>query len=111
MAQVHDIDGTTLSYITGATWDRPPSGAMALDRIQPHNRHWRHVWTANIMAMSEWITLIGKRGALVSITTTDPADPNGDYVTYYAVEVREVRKEAHDSLNARGVTVEFLVKV
>jgi hypothetical protein len=57
------------------------------------------------------MAIMGKRGSIVSITTTDPDDPNGDYVTYYNVIVRNITFASHDSLNIRGAKLEFLVKV
>lgn len=110
MAQIHDIDGTTLSYISQAIWNQPVN-SQSLNLIAVHNRWRSHIWNSNVMTTTEWSTLIGKRGSTVSITTTDPDDPNGDYVTYYEAIVRNVTFRTHDSLNITGVKVEFLVKV
>jgi hypothetical protein len=110
MAQIHDIDGTTLNYISQALWNQPVN-SQSLDLIAIHNRWRRHIWQSNVMTTAEWATLIGKRGSIVSITTTDPDDPNGDYVTYYEAIVRDISFTSHDSLNIRGAKVEFLVKV
>lgn len=110
MAQVHDIDGIVLNYISQAPWDQLVN-SQSLDLITVHNRWRRHIWNSNVMTTAEWATLIGKRGSIVSITTTDPDDPNGDYVTYYEAIVRSISFGNHDSLNIRGAKVEFLVKV
>lgn len=112
MAQVHAIDGTTITHISQALWDQP-SVDTSLNLIAVHSRHQRHTWTSNVMPMSVWQTLIGKRGALVSVTTTDPADRNGDYITYYGARVDAVTAppNGHDSLNMRNVRVEFLIRV
>lgn len=63
------------------------------------------------MTAAEWATFRGKRGSIVSITTTDPNDPNGDYVTYYNAVVRSVSQGSHQSLNFEGVKIEFLINV
>lgn len=112
MAQVHAIDGTTITHISQALWDQPAADT-SLNLIAVHNRHQKHIWLSDTMPMSVWQTLIGKRGSLVSITTTDPADRNGAYVTYYGARVDSVSAppDGHDSLNMRGVRVEFLVRV
>lgn len=110
MAQIHDIDGTTLNYISQALWNQPVN-SQSLNLIAVHSRWRRHIWQSNVMTTTEWATLIGKRGSIVSITTTDPDDPNGDYVTYYEATVRDVSASSHSSLNIMGAKVEFLVKV
>ncbi len=108
MAQIHDIDGTALSYISSAPWAQPVN-SESLNLIAVHNRWRRHTWNSNVMTTAEWATLIGKRGSVVSITTTDPDDPNGDYVTYFGVYVRNITFSSHDSLNIRGAKIEFLL--
>ena len=110
MAQVHDIDGTTVNYISTAPWNQP-ANSQSLNLITVHNRWRSHTWTSNVMTAAEWSTIIGKRGSIVSITTTNPNDPNGDYVTYYEAIVKDVTYASHDSLNIRGAKIEFLVKV
>ena len=110
MAQIHNIDGTTLNYISSAFWDQP-ANSQSLDLITVHNRWRNHIWNSNVMTAAEWTTIIGKRGSIVSITTTDPDDPNGNYVTYYEAIVRSVTFSTHNSLNIQGAKIEFLVKV
>jgi hypothetical protein len=112
MAQAHAIDGTTITHISQALWQQPVVD-QSLDLIAVHSRWRRHTWTANVVPMSIWQTLIGKRGSIVSLTTTDPDDRNGDYVTYYGARVDAVTAppNGHDSLNMRNVRIEFLVKV
>jgi hypothetical protein len=110
MAQVHDIDGTTLNYISQALWNQPVN-SQSLNLIAVHNK-WRiHTWLSNVMTTIEWATLIGKRGSIVQITTTDPDDPNGDYISYFEVILRSATFGSHDSLNIRGAKLEFLIKV
>jgi hypothetical protein len=110
MAQVHDIDGTTVNYISQALWDQPVND-QSLDLIAVHNSYRRHTWVSNVMTAAEWSTMRGKRGSVVSITTTNPNDPNGDYVTYYDAVVRNVTQGNHESLNFQGVRIEFLINV
>jgi hypothetical protein len=110
MAQVHDIDGTTVNYVTQALWDQSVN-SQSLDLIAVYNKHRRHTWLSNVMTAAEWATMRGKRGNVVSITTTDPDDPNGDYVTYFDAIVRDVSPGNHKSLNFEGVKIEFLINV
>lgn len=111
MAQVHDIDGTTLNYISHAHWFQA-ANSQSFDLIAVHERYRKHTWLGgNAMTTTEWATIIGKRGSIVSITTTNPDDPNGDYVTYYDAIIRNITFGRHDSLNIIGARVEFLVRV
>ena len=110
MAQQLKIDGTNINYIGQAIWTKQPH-SQSLDIIAVHDRWQDHLWMANIMAMSEWQTLIGKRGSIVSITTPAPSDPNGDYITYYEAIVIDVFAQAHDARNMSNVKVEFKVRV
>lgn len=111
MAQVHSIDGTTINYVSLPLWAEPVS-AQSLDIIAIHNRFRRHTWQADIMPVSEWETLITKRGSLVTLVTTDPDDPNNaTYPTYYGAVVQDVTAREHEARHMRGVKVEFLVRV
>lgn len=110
MAQVHDINDTTVNYISQAIWSQSVN-SQSLDLIAVHNKYRVHTWVSGVMTVAEWATFRGKRGSVVSITTTDPDDPNGDYVTYYNAIIRNVSQGNHDSLNLRGVKIEFLINV
>lgn len=110
MAQVHSIDGTTMSYISYAPWGHPKVDEY-LNRISVFQRFRPHTWEADILPMSDWETLITKRGTLVTIVTPDPDDPNADYVTYYGAVVQNVTAREHEARHVRGVRVEFLVRV
>ncbi len=110
MAQVHDIDGTTVNFISQATWNRAVN-SQSLNLIAVHNKHRIHTWLSNVMTAAEWTTFRGKRGNIVSITTTDPDDPNGNYVTYFGAIIRSVSQGNHNSLNFEGVRIEFLINV
>jgi hypothetical protein len=110
MAQIHNIDGTTINYISQAPWSQAVN-SQSFDLIAVHEKYRKHTWLSNVMTTAEWATLIGKRGSIVSITTTDPNDPNGDYITYYEAIVRNVTFSRHESLNIIGAKVEFLVRV
>lgn len=110
MAQVHDIDGTTVSYVVQAIWTQKVN-SQSLDLISVHNKHRLHTWMSNVMTAAEWATMRGRRGSIVSITTTDPDNPNGDYVTYYDAIVKNVSQGNHESLNFEGVKIEFLINI
>ena len=110
MAQIHSIDGTTINFISQAAWSQA-FNSQSLNRIAVHNRYRRHTWNSNVMTTAEWSVLIGKRGSIVTIATTDPDDPNGDYITYYDAVVKSVTHRQHDSLNFAGVRIDFLVRV
>jgi len=110
MAFTPQIDGSDIDYVSRIDWDQPTSH-QSLDLISVFKR-WRVcTWSSDIMPMSEWATLIGKRGSIVSLTTTDPDDRNADFVTYYGARVKSVEMRNHLSLNAQQVRVEFLVRV
>ncbi len=110
MAQIHSIDGTAINYVTHADWEQPVVD-QSFNIIAVHQRVQRHTWLADTVPMSEWETLIGKRGSLVSLATTDPDDRNADYVTYYGVAVQAVEARGHEARNMVGVQVDFLVRV
>lgn len=111
MAQIHAIDGTNLTYIAQALWPQPSPSSLSLNLIQPYERWRDHIWLANVMTVTEWETLRGKRGSIVTITTTDPTAPNSDYITFYGVILKDLTNNSHDGPNILGVKVEFLVKV
>lgn len=111
MAQTHDIDGTTVNFINQAIWEQSIN-SQSLDLITVHDKWRKHTWVSGVMSATEWATFRGKRGSIVSITTTDPNDPNNaDYTTYFAAIVKDVSQGDHDSLNLRGVRIEFLINV
>lgn len=110
MAQIHDIDGTVVNFVSQAPWDRAVN-SQSFDLITVHNKHRIHTWLSNVMTAAEWTTFRAKRGSIVSITTPSPDDPNGDYVTYFGAVIRSVSQGRHQSLNFEGVRIEFLVNV
>ncbi len=110
MAQIHAIDGTVVNYISQAIWDQSIN-SQSLNLIAVHNVWRQHLWISNVMTATERSTLTAKRGSIVSVTTTDPNNPNGDYLIYYNAIVRNISTGNHDSLNFVGVQIEFLIKV
>lgn len=109
MAFTPQIDGSDIDYISNIDWDHRTS-QTSLNLITVFNRERVCTWSSDTMPMAEWATLIGKRGSIVSVTTTDPDDRNADFVTYYGARLRSVTQRNHSSLNAQGVKVEFLVR-
>lgn len=109
MAFTPQIDGSDIDYISNIDWNQPTK-QQSLDLISVFNRYRICTWSVDTMPMTEWQTLIGKRGSIVSLTTTNPDDRNADFVTYYGARVQSVSKRTHASLNAAGVRVEFLVR-
>jgi hypothetical protein len=108
MAFTPQIDGSDIDYISNIDWIES-TDQQSLNLISVFNR-WRTCrWSVDTMPMTEWSTLISKRGSIVSLTTTDPDDRNADFVTYYGVRVKSVTMRNHTSLNAEGVRAEFLV--
>lgn len=109
MAFTPQIDGTDVDYISNIDWSEI-TNQTSLDLISVFER-WRIcTWAVDQAPMSDWATLIGKRGSIVSLTTTDPDDRNADFVTFYGARVQDVTKRNHLSLNAQGVKVAFLVR-
>ncbi len=109
MAQVHDINGNTINYISFADWldTSIPSSLDGLNAVSV----WRnHIWEANVMPASEWNTLEALEGQQVSITTTDYSDRNSDYLTYYNAVLTGLTGN-HEGPNREDVRFEFLVKV
>lgn len=109
MAFIPQIDGSDIFYISNIDWSEPTS-QQSLDLISVFNRLRVCTWSVDTMPMSEWATLISKRGSIVSLTTTDPDDRNANFVTFYGARLRSVTKRNHVSLNAQRVRVEFLVR-
>lgn len=109
MAFAPQIDGVAVNHISNIDWSNTTS-QTSLDLISVFNRLRVCTWTVDQMPMTDWATLIGKRGSIVALTTTDPDDRNADFVTYYGARVRDVTLRNHLSLNAQGVKVEFLVR-
>jgi hypothetical protein len=60
--------------------------------------------------MAEFDQLTALEGQQVTVTTTNYADRNGDYVTYYGCDLERVSCR-HESINAEDVTVEFWVRL
>lgn len=109
MAFTPQIDGTDVDYISNIDWSEV-TRQTSLDLISVFER-WRICnWSVDQMPMTDWAILIGKRGSIVSLTTTDPDDRNADFVTFYGARIQGVTKRNHLSLNALGVKVEFLVR-
>lgn len=108
MAQVHAINGTTINYINHAAWTQP-SNSRSLSVLNVFNRWQAHRWLSDVVPMSEWEVLAALRGSIASITTTDPADRNADYVTYYGVVVQAVEGR-HEGRNMVNVSLDFLVR-
>ncbi len=109
MAFTPQIDGSDIDYISSIDWSGPTS-QQSLDLISIFNRLRVCTWSVDTMPMSEWSTLISKRGSIVSLTTTNPDNRNADFVTFYGARLRSVTKRNHASLNAQGIRVEFLVR-
>ena len=111
MAQVHAIDGATITHIGQAPWEQAVID-QSLNIIAVHQRLYRLTLLTNIMPMSVWETLKAKEiaGAIVSVTAPPPTNPNGDYVTYYEAKILRLDGR-HDSINMTDVTVELSVKV
>jgi hypothetical protein len=109
MAFTPQIDGTNVAHISNIDWSNI-TRQTSLDLISVFER-WRIcTWSVDQMTMADWATLIGKRGSIVSLTTTDPDSRNADFVTFYGARVQDVTKRNHLSLNAQGVKIEFLVR-
>lgn len=109
MAQIFKINGTTLSHITNGDWDETPETGYFNGKT-PKNRWRPHRLSTDGMPASEYNTLFALLGQKVSLTTTNYADRNGDYRTYYGVDFQSIRGE-HDGPIFRGVVAEFLVSV
>lgn len=109
MAQIFALNGQILSYIIEATWDESPM-ASPLAGGTVFNRWRAHRWQTNVMPAAEFETIRGRLGQVVDLTTTDYANPNGDYVTYYGATLEGLTGE-HTGPVVVGVQVDFTVRV
>lgn len=110
MAQNFKINTTTFARITRADWQDDGAGA-GLDGTTGRQRWRRHTWQApEGMTAAEFDALYAAEGAGVELTTTNYADRNGDFVTYYGAVCMRVDGR-HEGPIVTGVTVEFLVRV
>lgn len=108
MAQVFQLNGSNLTYITGADW-QPALAASGLDGYTTRQRLARHIWQANIMTIAEINTIEAELGQVVNITTTNYSDRNGDYIGYNARFVS--LSWEHQANLAANVRAEFLVRL
>lgn len=109
MAQQHKINGTTINRITSANWE-DGGQSQGLDGYTPLDSWRRHTWRSNVMTVTEFDTLYALEGQKVSITTTDYSDRNGDYLTYYNVDLERVGGR-HEGPRIVDFVAEFLVRV
>jgi hypothetical protein len=110
MAQIHSVNGNTISYIGKADWQDKPA-ATYLTGQNAVSRHRKHILQSNVMPASEWNTLEALEGQLVTIVTTDYTDRNNaNYKTYYGVRFTALAGK-HDGPNMTNVRFEFLVKL
>jgi len=109
MAYQHQLNGSNINYISQANWQQPVVD-QSLNLIAVHSRHWRLIWTANVMPVATWDVLNAARGTAVSVMGPPHDNQNSDYITYYDARLDAVDGQ-HEGLNVVGVRAEFLVKV
>ena len=108
MAQVFQLNGSNLTYITGADW-QPGAASAGLDGNTVRQRVTRHIWQANIMTIAEINTIQAQLGQPVNLTTTNYSDRNGAFISYSARFV--ALNWEHQANLAANVRAEFLVRV
>lgn len=109
MAQIFQINGTTITRMLRGDWTDDPAGS-GLDGSTPRQRWVRHVWGADVLSAAEYNTLYAAEGQRVTITTPNYADRNGDYVDYFGVLCQRV-SGSHDGPVVTNVAVDFLVRL
>lgn len=109
MAQVFQINGTNLSYPIKADWQPAPVN-QSLNGLTPHDRWTPHTLVAEWMPATEFDTLYGYQGAIVSLTTTNFDNRNSDYKVYFGVEFKSISGE-HVGPIFQNVTMEFLIRL
>jgi hypothetical protein len=109
MAQIFQLNGSSLTYPTKAFWTDQSSGSILNGKTPIHR--WRdHLWRAEVMTETEYNTLYAQNGQRINITTIDYNDRNGDYKTYYQVKIMSV-SGSHNGPIFEGVEVRFKVRV
>jgi hypothetical protein len=103
------VNNTHIERITRGDWTDAPAG-VGLDGKTGRQRWVSHVWQSNVMSAEEFNSLYSLEGQKVSIKTTNYADRNGDYITYYGVDFKRISGE-HAGPIFTGVTCEFLVRL
>jgi hypothetical protein len=109
MAQIFQINGATLTYVMEANWQEQPAGDF-LNGQAAFNRWRRHTLRTNVMTAAEFDTLYALEGQKVSLTTTNYANRNGDYITYYDVEIKSITVQ-HDGPLMRDIQVDCLIRI
>jgi len=110
MAQIHDISGNTILYISQANWLDKPAPA-SLDGLNAVSKFRKHIWESNVMPGPEWDILEALEGTQVTITTTIYEDRNNTNYKLYYWAIFAVLTGKHEGPNMAGVRAEFLVKV
>jgi len=109
MAQLHAINGTSINYIGQPDWIDTPQGEFL--NGETLQSRWRgHTWAANVMTESEFNFLYALEGQKVSLLTTKHNDRNGDYITYYGVDFRQITG-THDGPRFIDVQLNFMIRV
>ena len=109
MAQIHSINSNTINFIGQPDWQDKPTAAY-LTGQNAVSRWRRHVWESNVMTAAEWNTIEALEGTLVTLVTTDYADRNAAYKTYYGARFTDLAGK-HEGPNMVNVRFEFLVKL
>jgi len=101
------INGTALTFITGAQWDFKNSTGK-LDGQTAVNNFQQHTWGTNVMTEPEFNTLFALQGEKVTIETID-YDTLSSFTTYPADF--ESITATHEGENFVGVSLRFLVSI
>ena len=109
MAQIHSINGNTILYVTHANW-LDTFIKPSLDGLTAVSGWRGHVWTSNVMPITEWDIISALEGQIVPIVTTNYTDRNAAYTTYYKAILKSI-SSSHEGPNMANVSFNFLVKV
>jgi hypothetical protein len=110
MARIFKINGITINRITKGDWRDEPAN-LGLDGMLPRLRWVRHIWSAEVVAASDYNSLYALEGQQMSLTTVNYSDRNSaNYQTYYTAICERVEGQHQGNL-FNGVTAEFLVRL
>lgn len=108
MAQVFDINGTTLTHITDANWEDKPEDDY-LNGKTPVNQ-WRNVVLEGTMEETQFDIIYALEGQQVSVTIPPYDDRNGAFATYYYVILQSVTGD-HQGPSMQNVRAELKVRI
>lgn len=109
MAQIFQLNGTTLTHINDCQWLENEQGDY-LNGKMPKNR-WRNVrLSGEAMEEAQYDIIHALEGQKVSVTITDYESRNSDFKTYYGADLLSISGD-HNGPKFDNVSVELKVRI